>query len=264
MNKTVAQLIKLRSTVYRFFGYAGAAYVAVGFYLKAHELFIFLSLIIAGLIIYYSLHAHFSMLIRERFAYVVSNLMDPALIEADARCVYSKTSRYWAGRFYWYYYESIRYEIDGEFVRALESCENMPARSKEASKMKDIERFHLYARMGELGKATALAPTVSALSLDKTHHYECTMLLGEYYLEMGFLNKAHKCLAEVYPHANSNRTKLHINFCLARLFEKEGRLGEAVEHYREAADIGPATWMGKMAGTRLEALAQPPCENTVC
>lgn len=256
MEKTIPQLVSLRSLVLRILFAFGIIYIITGFLLRVPEWFLFFSIIIAGLIIYFFIYHHFYRLFDARFSYITSCLLDPELLGREAQCIYSKNSLYWANRFNWLYFESVRLDMIGDFSTALELCESMPAFTRASRDIKEFRLMHFYLRIGELGKATGSIGKIRKLSDNKSYKYYYILLLGSYYLEMGFYNLAQQFLTEASEHAKSKRTKLEVCFALARLYEKESNIEKARSLYEQAAALGPKTWMGHEAARRAEALDQ--------
>lgn len=78
--------------------------------------------------------------------------------------------------------------------------------------------------------------------------------VGLHYLESGEANKARWFLSATLRQPHSHWVRLSVSFDLARLEEREGNAETAIELYKQAAALGPKTWMGQEAARRAEAL----------
>lgn len=151
-------------------------------------------------------------------------------------------------------------DLKGDYTEALNQF--LPRKAAHISRRNKIRLVYFYLRCGMLDDAHSIIQPLET-KLEKLTSNDPVQLhtAGLYYLETGNLKKAKEYLIVAIfleknaPLGSSRISRLNCAYDLARLEEKEGNLEKAIEHYQQAAAIGPKAWLGQEAARRAEALA---------
>lgn len=155
---------------------------------------------------------------------------------------------------------SLVLDLQGDYPKALYEAKQV----KTAIILRQIKLnlVYFYLRCGQVENARSISQKLFINMRSKTVRDASNLhTAGLYYLESEELSKAQDYFllaSSIEASANNGQrkiTRLNCEYDLARLEEKQSNLEKAAEHYRQAAGIGPKTWMGQESARRAEALA---------
>lgn len=154
-------------------------------------------------------------------------------------------------------YEAARRELLGEYGKALEEALAVTygKGGRPAAASARLARY--YTRSGNLKAAEELLPSCEAALAGASGDAKAALLhsLGIYKLETGSIREVGELFIEAERLEKTNLTAMNIHFDRARLAEKEGSRNDAIEHYKQAAGIGPKTWIGRESAKRAAELS---------
>jgi tetratricopeptide (TPR) repeat protein len=155
------------------------------------------------------------------------------------------------------YYETWICILRGQFGEAQERlAKGRVCAPMLAASMRAMEA-HCLLRRGEPGEAADICKAFEKDILLRGNpgaDGNQLHLVALFYLESNERNRARWFFQKALELPTSKWASLALRYDLARLEEKEGDAGKALEHYRQAAELGPKTWMGQEAARRAEAL----------
>jgi tetratricopeptide (TPR) repeat protein len=224
------------------------------------ELFLYLFLFL-GTVVYITVITMITMKIR--ITAYINNMMYCHLDADSAMCVLSDSLKVYGRRkpsFGYHMLLSLVYDLKGEYQNALKEYLNI--KNGLYSKKIKLGLLYFYLRCCQIDNAKEIVRNIQ-MKLKYTTQQDVAFLhtAGLYYLEIGEMEKARECLSMAFKKEAQIRNgqfkiaRLNCAFDLARLDEKEGSIQEAIEHYRQAAALGPKTWIGQESARRAEALS---------
>ena len=186
-----------------------------------------------------------------RMNHIAFELLDPELLENEAQIFYTVLRGPNMMNIY-HMYESLKYDLRGEYGSAHE-C-NMSVSSKNARLAESAKWDQVYSgiRAGNLPMAENLLGQLAEATPAQNSDLTASKLhtLGLYHLEKGEYTMAEEQLLSSLKQSKMALAKLNCFFDLARLYEMEDKKEQAAERYRQAAAIGPKTWLGREAARR--------------
>lgn len=147
------------------------------------------------------------------------------------------------------------HDLKGEYPEALKDyLAKKPANTVPGSR---LDLAYYYLRCGMLDDARAIVQPLEPDVVKKQGLRSARLhTLGLYYLELGYLEKAKQLLLvssyleEASLGGRVKIARLNCSYDLACLYEKEGNKDQAIAQYRNAAALGPKTWLGQESARR--------------
>lgn len=222
----------------------------------------YLALILVAMLLLLLLSRQLLRAMLVRLNRIAGDLMDPDLLQIEAEDLYRILRRPAIRRNmnYIHLYDSMLHDLRGEFARAVEDTLQI---AFGHARLDAVVRWGLayhYLRDGKPQMAKALIQQLMQTNpaLDERARASQLHTLGLHHLEQGELRQAEERLQAALGLAKRPLTRLNCLYDLARLYEKMGVQDKALEHYRQAAMLGPKTWLGREAAGKA---GDPPADG---
>lgn len=256
MNKTIQQLKSERIHGLIILGLSLILLAIFLFWLKAEDALIIILILGLEVIFLYVINQNYARKAGKRLTYLAADMMDAQLLCDETKEAYKRKSTNWKKIYGEKYSESTCYSLQGDYDNALKAWEEIPALNQKYANSKLCGRAMILVRMGNLEEAEkSLQKIVEIESSDRAMSASCCRVLGAYYTSIGDTEEARTLLDKAMKSAKYNTEKMGLFFDLARLEEKSAHDDKAAEYYRQAAEIGPKTWLGQQSARKAEALA---------
>lgn len=153
------------------------------------------------------------------------------------------------------YYMSFVYDLQGKYSDALAIQQDQKMPKRPVSGLNRLNQAYFMLRCGLKQDALPIVrqyePAVEKGRGEAILSHVHT--IGLYYLESGDMDKALGLLNRAFA-SPVPIVKLNCAFDLARLYLQSGDTEQAMSYFRQAAELGPKTWLGQEAARRFAAL----------
>lgn len=247
-----------------FFVLTVASYTIGG--LLGNNILFFVPAIISSICVLYFIMRYMSCTAQmaKRINHLIFTEMDPALLDQELPEQIKALGKGAAANSIGCYYEALRLTLIGNFDEARGRLSKVSLKPPFLEmEMKRIEAL-CNLRTGRIEQAESICllfeskyPNIGHLVQDGGDTHATAL----YYLKRKDFAKARAFLYGAMKQPLNNFTLMNICYDIARLEEEQGNVIESIENYKQAAAIGPKTWLGQEAAKRLAALENQPSAN---